>query len=166
MFRILAFIAVLLLPPAVAVAQETLPDTEAERFILRRVDGGLMRIDRETGETSFCRKRNKAWTCEIVADDRVALEEEIARLSEDNSELAREIGRLKERIARLETGAAPADKPKKPAPGDGNADEERPALDLPSDKEIDQVMKTFESMMRRFLDMVRDLRDEYEQDRT
>lgn len=167
MLRILATLAVLLATSLGVAAQDSLPDTEAGRYILRPVDDGLMRVDRETGATSFCRKRETAWVCEAVADDRVVLEDEIARLSQDNSELARKIGRLQQRIARLEAGGPKSDA--RPAPESqkkGKSDKERPGLGLPDDKDIDQVVKTFESMMRRFLDMVRDLRDDYEKDRT
>lgn len=154
-------------------AQTVQPDTEGGRFILRRVDDGLMRVDRSTGTTSFCRKRDAGWTCQLVADDREALEGEIARLSRENSELAIEIGRLRERIAVLEARqdgeretmpAVPPSGEEPKAGGEGESGER--TLRLPSDQEIDQVMKTFESMMRRFLDSMKILRERYEDDRT
>ncbi|MEJ8570984.1 hypothetical protein [Microbaculum marinum] len=155
---------------APALAQETVPDTEGGQYILRRVDGGLMRVDRETGMTSFCRKRDAAWVCEVVADDRVALEEEIERLSSDNSKLAIEIGRLKDRIdmleARLEETPQAGPEAGDPKAGDPKAGDDQSAFDFPSDEEMDQVMKSFESMMHRFLDMMRDLREEYDPDKT
>ncbi len=160
MFRILTTVVVLLITAPAAFAQDVdQPDTEAGRYILRRVDDGLMRLDRETGATSFCRKRGESWVCEAVADDRVALEEEIARLSGDNAELAREVGRLKARVA------SHKDVNGKPRNKDHEGDRKKPKLGSPTDEEIDKVMKTFETMMRRFMDMARDLREDYEEDR-
>jgi hypothetical protein len=165
MFRILMTVAILLAAAPAAFAQSSdgpgadRPDTEAGRYVLRRVDEGLMRLDRETGATSFCRKRGESWVCEAVADDRIALEDEIARLAGDNAELAREIGRLRDRVATLEGGKRESrDK-------DLEDDGDTPRSDSPSDAEIDKVMKTFETMMRRFMDMARDLRKDYEEDR-
>lgn len=166
MFRSLTAMLVILFAVPLAGAQAIdQPDTEGGRYILRKVESGLMRVDRETGSTSFCRKRDNTWTCELVADDRAALEDEIARLAGDNSELAREIGRLKKRIARLESGA-PAMEPETPRSQGEDGEKEAPYLDLPSDEEIDQVMQTFQMMMRRFFDMVRGLREDFDQDRT
>jgi len=155
MVRILTAVVILLVM-APAMAQEAdRPDTEGGRYILRRVDDGLMRVDRDTGVTSFCRKRGGAWVCETVADDREAFEDEIARLAQDNAELAREVGRLKARIARLEGG------PDALAEGDDETGKPRSKTDDPSEDEIDKAMRTVESMMRRFMDMAQELREDY-----
>ncbi len=166
-----AFVAALAFPTALALpaaAQTAAPDTEGGRYILRRVDDGLMRVDRETGATSLCRKRGTGWACEAVADDREALEEEIARLSRENAELAVEIGRLRERLAGAQE--PPRDLPGRAEPDAGGGDgatgggSER-TLRLPTDEEIDEVARTFESMMRRFMESMKSLRDRYEDDR-
>ncbi len=157
MYRILTA-AILVLAVASTAGAQTggvttdRPDTEGGRYVLRRMDDGLMRMDRETGAISYCRKRAESWVCEAVADDREAMEAEITRLVEDNAELAREIGRLKNRIARLE---GRGEKPR--------TDGQSPESDVPSDEEIDRVMETFEKFMRRFMDMAQELRKEYEQ---
>ncbi|MCT8970672.1 hypothetical protein [Microbaculum marinisediminis] len=163
MKRILIAAVVLLVAVPGAYAQGAdRPDTEGDRYVLRRVDDGLMRLDRETGDTSFCRKRGGSWVCEAVADDREALEAEINRLVEDNGELAREIGRLKQRIARLEGRDT---EPEGDRDGTG-PDAKSTEPEVPSDEELDKVFRTFEKVMRRFMDMARDLREDYEsQDR-
>ncbi|TCT09174.1 hypothetical protein EDC22_10720 [Tepidamorphus gemmatus] len=162
-----ALVAIIIACPA--AAQSAPPDTEGGRYVLRRVDDGLMRVDRQTGATSLCRKRGSGWACEAVADDREALEEEIARLSRENAELAMEIGRLREQLAKVQ---APRDLPGQAqpgagggaAPGDDGASGER-TLRLPTDEEIDEVARTFESMMRRFMDSMKALRERYENER-
>lgn len=153
-----ALFAIVLAGPA--AAQSAAPDTEGGRYVLRRVDDGLMRMDRETGATSLCRKRGSGWACEAVADDREALEEEIARLSRENAELAVEIGRLREQLA---NAPAPRDLPGEAEPDAGGGGER--TLRLPTDEEIDEVARTFESMMRRFMDSMKALRERYEDDR-
>lgn len=161
-----ALVSIALVLPA--AAQTAGPETEGGRYALRRVDDGLLRVDRETGATSLCRKRGSGWACEAVADDREALEEEIARLSRENAELAIEIGRLQDRLAALDP---PRDLPGRTEPDAGGGDGatgggggER-TLRLPTDEEIDEVAKTFESMMRRFMESMKALRDSYEDDR-
>lgn len=162
---ICALISIALALPA--AAQTVAPDTEGGRYALRRVDDGLLRVDRETGATSLCRKRASGWACEAVADDREALEEEIARLSRENAELAIEIGRLQERLAVLDP---PRDLPIRPEQDQGDGGDgttggggER-TLRLPTDEEIDEVARTFESMMRRFMESMKTLRERYEDD--
>ena len=147
MFRILMTVAILLVAAPAAFAQSLdsagadRPDTEAGRYVLRQIDDGLMRLDRETGATSFCRKRGESWVCEAVADDRAALEAEIARLAGDNADLAREIGRLKDQVATLEGGKG---EPDAEASGQDCEDNGKaPESDTPTDEEIDKVMKSY-----------------------
>ena len=168
MKRILIAAVVLLVSVPGAYAQSAdRPDTEGDRYVLRRMDDGLMRLDRETGATSFCRKRSGSWVCEAVADDREALESEINRLVEDNAELAREVGRLKRRVARLEgRDRGPEARRDEGGRDDAGPDAKSTEPEVPSDEELDKVFRTFEKVMRRFMDMARDLREDYEsQDR-
>jgi hypothetical protein len=145
-----AIVALALAMPGVA-AQTAAPDTEGGRYIIRSLDDGVLRIDRETGAASLCREDADGWACRAVPDDREALEEEISRLASENAALARRIGELEERLA--DTGEAPP-----PAMEDD--------ADLPTEAEIDRIMQTFETMMRRFLDMMRSLKDDFGEDRT
>ena len=136
-----------------AGAQQSRPDTEAGRYVLKRVDDGFLRVERESGATSLCAKRDARWVCEAVADDRAVLEEEIDRLVRENGELAREIGRLKNRIARLEDGQAPKRSP-------GRSDDEQPLFDVPTNKDVDRAMESFDRMMRRLLDTMKEYRED------
>jgi hypothetical protein len=148
----LALIAMLALADTGVAAQEADDEVEADRYIVRSVDDGVLRIDRQTGATSVCREDADGWACRAVADDREALEDEIARLAEENQTLRQRIDELEDRQADADV-AAP------------DATERRDRdLDLPTDSEIDQVMDTFERMMRRFLGIVRSLKDDFEEE--
>jgi len=144
-------VALLALSVPIAGAQQARPDSEAGRNILKKVEDGFLRVERESGATSLCRQRDARWVCEAVADDRVALEEEVDRLVRENGELAREIGRLKERIARLEGGSV------------SRSDDEQPLFDVPTNKDVDRAMESFDKMMRRLLDTMKELREDYDQ---
>jgi hypothetical protein len=96
------------------------------RFTFQPVDGGLMRLDTETGHVSHCTKAGDSFACRSVADDRAAMQDEIDRLKRENEEL------------RL-SGAKPAN------PGVTGK------LQLPSEEEIDKAMGLFEKMMRRMM---------------
>ncbi|HYA79744.1 MAG TPA: hypothetical protein VED87_02280 [Methylocystis sp.] len=76
-----AAVAVLLCGSAVR-AQEA-----SDRFSMTPSNGGFLRLDKQTGAVSFCTVESAASVCRIGADERVALEDEIARLRRENAEL-------------------------------------------------------------------------------
>ncbi len=106
----------------------------AGRFAFQQVDGGLMRLDTETGQVSHCTKSGDSFACRSVADDRAALMDEIERLKRENEQL------------RQAAGKAPEAKP----PGITGK------LQMPSEEEIDKAMGLVENLMRRMLRTFRD----------
>ncbi|RTL98467.1 hypothetical protein EJV44_06780 [Ancylobacter aquaticus] len=153
---------VLLAGTGLALAQPAADPAAADpvRFTVQKVEGGLMRLDTQTGAMSFCAQRAAGWACEAVPDDRAALEAEIDR--------------LQARLAALEknraTGgagvpdimeppqntppAAPPDAPP-PAASTPDADGELPAQ---ARQRLDQAMDLAEHAFRRFVEMVERLR--------
>ena len=112
---------------------------ETGRYVLEQVEGGFIRLDTQTGAVSHCRTRDELWRCELVADAQAALQDEIARLAEENAALQQ---RLAERTEPgTERGAGPA-------------------LELPSEEDLDRVFGIFERFMRRFMDFARGLNEE------
>ena len=91
------------------------------RYVMKDTKGGYLRMDTQTGNVSICRPKANSWVCEAVADDRKALEKEIARLDD-------RIGVLKRHIKKTESTY----------------------FNLPSDKEVDQVLSYFEGLVKRF----------------
>jgi hypothetical protein len=121
-------------PVALAQTPPTAPESENGRYSMRPVADGVLRLDTRTGQVSLCRQRGDSWICEATADDRAAYEKEIARLQAKVAGLEAELGRR---------------------PGSGE-------LKLPSDAEVDRVMKFFESVFRRFIGMIEGLQRENE----
>lgn len=77
----LALCPLLLAVAGPAAAQGPVPaETTAPRFSFAPVDGGALKLDRETGRVSLCAKGPTGFACEAVPDTRDAYEAEIARL--------------------------------------------------------------------------------------
>jgi len=131
--------AIVLLAP-VAHAQ----DSENGRYSFAPVTDGTLRLDTRTGAVSLCARKDTAWSCSTVPDERQALENEIARLQRENGTLKKDM------LARglpLPGGIA------KGTPADQQR-ELNLKVPLPSDAEIDRVMSAFEKMWRRIVEMV------------
>ena len=91
------------------------------RYVLKDTGNGFLRLDTKTGEMSMCQPKANSFVCKAVADDREALEKEIARLEG-------RVGVLKRYIKKSESTY----------------------FKLPSDKEVDQVLSYFEGLVKRF----------------
>lgn len=121
--------------PAVALAQAP-PDSENGRYTFSPVADGVVRLDTRTGQVSHCRRGDTGWACQVVPDERAALESEIARLQKEAATLKKEL---------LALGA--------PLPG-LRPPEPSPELRLPSDADIDRVMSFMEKVWRRLWSIV------------
>lgn len=129
-------------------AGQALPDAENGRFSFNAVTDGMLRLDTRTGAVSICRRKEAGWACESVADDRAALESEIARLRSENGALKRE----------LVTRGLPL-----PGASQNEAAKPRePSLRLPSDADVDRMMTFLEKVWRRLVDMVQRTQKEIE----
>src|SRR5579883_1770316 len=76
---------------ATALAEDAAPDTEASRYMFSKIAEGFLRLDTHTGEVSVCGQRTVGWACQAVPEDRVVLENEIARLRRENAALKKDI---------------------------------------------------------------------------
>ena len=87
MGRMMAFIVVVVCTAQVVLlrAQEPSLDLADKRFTYHQIDDGYLRLDLRTGEVATCRQREAGWTCMLAAEERAALETEIARLQRDNA---------------------------------------------------------------------------------
>jgi hypothetical protein len=103
------------------------------RFVMKKTSDGFLRMDTKTGKISVCRPKVNSWVCQAVADDREVLEKEIARLED-------RVGVLKRYIKKSESSY----------------------FNLPSDKEVDQVLSYFEGLVKRFRGFADFLNDEEE----
>ena len=105
------------------------------RYVMKDTKDGFLRLDTKTGQVSLCRPKANSWVCEAVADDRQVLEKEIARLET-------RIGVLKRHIKKTDSSY----------------------FNLPSDKEVDQVLSYFEGLVKRFRSFTDFLEDDKKPD--
>jgi hypothetical protein len=143
--RILGAIAIcLLLPAAAAQAEDRLDDDD--RYVISEVDGGILRVDRLTGQVSLCSGVGGGWSCELVPDDRDALEQEIQAARRENRVLRRQHGE-----------GSDFDRPQR-----YGRHEPLDPLDEPSGfmsrEEVDDALNTLEYMMGRFMGTAERLR--------
>lgn len=144
-----------------AFAFEELEGTQANRYTLERVDDNFIRLDKNTGQISICKFSHETLVCRMALDDRNVLENEITI--------------LQNRIASLENNSNTA--PNKVTPNDGtniptppNNIPKKPKELSPEEKIIEKNLdKNFESalkysnkIMRRFFDVMKELRLEFE----
>ena len=66
-----------------------------QRYAFNRVDGGFLRLDNNTGQVAFCSAHAAGWACEVVPEDRAALDKEIARLQDEVAALKQEVAALR-----------------------------------------------------------------------
>jgi len=135
--------AVLVAVALPAYALETGADGENGRYAFNTVPDGVLRLDTRTGQVSKCGNSSAGWTCQILPDDRKALEGEIARLQDENARLRNEFA---------SRGLKPPD---------AGRDHEG-EIKLPSDQELDRVMGFLEKVWRRLIDIVESTNKERE----
>jgi hypothetical protein len=168
-----AIIAVLLLGLAAGVTPalaERPSDTDNGRFSFKEVPDGILRLDGRTGHVSLC-SRITEWACRTLADDRVALENEIGRLFDENAALRKQLEEARRAPVPPETvppsiatpapvtpAVPPAVAPPPPKQGERE-------LTLPSDADLNRMMAFLEKMWRRLLDMAQRTQRDLEQDR-
>lgn len=80
-------------------------DPKQPRYTLTPAGEGFLRLDSVTGAVSHCLVRRAHWVCESVADDRLALQEEIDRLGRENAALKARLA--EEKVARPEEKTPP-----------------------------------------------------------
>jgi cell division protein FtsB len=66
------------------------------RYSFTRIGEGFVRLDNVSGQVAFCSPHTVGWACEAAAEDRAALEKEIARLQDEVAGLRREVADLRE----------------------------------------------------------------------
>ncbi|MPZ38569.1 MAG: hypothetical protein GEU95_10960 [Rhizobiales bacterium] len=134
-------IAACALAATAAGAQPTSPEGGDARFTFHRADEGYLRLDGRSGQVAMCNRRTSGWQCQLVPDERTALEAEISRLQNDNAALKKE---LLSRDLPLPDGMRPDQA--------GKSQVRRPQS--PDDAEINRVMSVIEKVWRRLVEMI------------
>ena len=137
-----------------ASAQDVPPPAgEDGRYTFHRVQDTFVRLDGRTGQVALCGRNTAGWTCQLVPDERTALEGEIGRLQNDNAALKKE---LLARGLALPGGVQPD---ATPPVAKGPEKEKSPERDLrlPSDADLDRVKSFLEDVWRRLVEMIANL---------
>lgn len=169
----LAAVAVLLALTASSAGQSA-PDTENGRYTLAPSGDGFLRLDTRSGAASICTDKGQGWICQIMPDERAALDAEIGRLTRDldkikaeQQALQREADELRKANETLKSQLASRD-----GPATGKTEEALPKGDslrkpeikstdgerkleipLPSDRELDKWMAYVEHAWRKLVDL-------------
>ena len=132
----------------IALAQSTLPPSGGGRFSMHPADGGMLRLDGETGTMSMCKSQSGGqWACQALPDERAALDKEIARLAQENRDLQASVKRLED------LNGIPSDKPQKRADrGLGN-------VPLPGPEDVDKAMSYLHGMVKKFKEKLKEFED-------
>ncbi|RXF68456.1 hypothetical protein [Hansschlegelia zhihuaiae] len=116
----------------------------ADRYELKQVDGGFLRLDRQTGMTSLCAPAGDGYACRPTAEGGSADAAMVAQLEKRVAELEARVKALSpDRSASLK-GAVPRD----------------PTLDLPTDEQVDRVASFLERATRRFKKLATEMQRE------
>lgn len=123
-------------PPAPAAKPPAAPITaENGRFTMTPAADGFLRLDTRSGGVSLCTVSGGAAQCRSSADERAALEAEIARLSDEN--------------AKLKAGAGTAGGPQaSSAPFLSN---------LPKDADVDRALGILDKVVRGMARMMKEV---------
>ncbi len=138
-----AVIATLVLTGAASADDATTPQAGEARYEFHQVADGFLRLDTQTGEVTLCSRRAVGWACLVAPEDRVALENEIARLRKDNAALKQA---LLSRGLPLPPGMIPEAGPD----DNGNS----LTLRLPDDADLNRLMAFVGKMWHRFVEAI------------
>lgn len=105
------------------------------RYALEKTADGYVRLDRSTGEMSICKEQGDQLICRVAADDRLAVDDQIAS--------------IEQRLTALEAKLSAQGKS---ALSSGQS--------LPTDEEFEKTMGYMEKFFRRFMGVVKELNDE------
>ena len=126
---------------ASAAAADT-ADNSAGRFTMSPVDGGFLRLDKQTGAVAMCARTGTTWGCTPVEDHTpAAAATELSKLEQENKDLKDRVKALEET---LET------KPSLNGPPGGK-------VQLPTDQEVDQALGYLERVYKKVRDRMKDL---------
>jgi hypothetical protein len=117
------------------------------RYSFNRVDDGLLRLDRHSGEVAFCRPNTTGWVCEAVPENRAVLEKEIAQLRD-------EVAALQKEIASLRTPPPPPVPPQTvpPAPHPGKDGDAQ--IKLPTAEDVARARAFIADTWHRLVEMI------------
>ncbi|HZP75369.1 MAG TPA: hypothetical protein VFB45_04435 [Pseudolabrys sp.] len=140
MIRLASVLVVGVLVSCAPVLAQDKDAAAPSRYTFNRVDDGFVRLDNSNGQVAHCSQRAVGWACETVPEDRKAFENEIARLTDENAALKKQVANLKDPPPPRPPATVP------PQPGD--------ELNVPGTKNVDRLMAFVGTAWHRVVDMV------------
>ena len=132
-----------------SAAAET-PDVSNGRYTMSPVDGGFLRLDKQTGAVAMCARSSGDWACNPVQDHTAAApSNELSKLEEENEALKDRIKALEESLESGKAAPPPSSGPHEGPPGG--------KVQLPTDEEVDQALDYMELIYKKFRDRIKDL---------
>jgi hypothetical protein len=125
------------------------------RYQIAPDEDGFVRLDTRTGAMTHCGKRAGAWRCDVLAEERSEFDRRLDALDREVAALKAEIGRLTAALSATEKKPETSVSPSPTDPSAGTRDEE-----------LDEALSFAERLMRRFFDLVRQLKSEEPPTRT
>jgi hypothetical protein len=149
MHRPILFLAALLSLPIAASGQNAPAAGEdasapSGRYQIAPDEDGFVRLDTRTGAMTHCGKREGAWRCDVLAEERSDLEQRLDALAGKVDALSAEVARLAGRLATVEAKAGASAAPSPEA----------------REEDFDEALSFAERLMRRFFELVRELKSE------
>ncbi|MEM1372392.1 MAG: hypothetical protein AAGG72_09235 [Pseudomonadota bacterium] len=146
----------------VAAASPSLaaPDGAAsDRFSMAPVEGGFIRLDKQTGDMAICRETGSKWACSPMGSSDEQATKELERLKAENADLQAEVRRMEQVFGldgRSASGNEPGEGAPNPGPLAGGPPGGLPKFDLPSEKDVDSAVDYLEGMIRKFRERFED----------
>jgi hypothetical protein len=134
----------LTLAAATLAAGPTTAEEIADRYTMSPVEGGFLRLDKETGAVAMCARKNEAWVCDAVEDRSGAATD--SKLETENKDLKARIKALEDALDNVATPTTPPD-----------TGPPAPKTQLPTEEEVDQALDYVERIFKKFRDRLKKL---------
>ncbi|MBL8848026.1 MAG: hypothetical protein JNN24_19865 [Hyphomicrobium zavarzinii] len=140
---LLGSLAVVLAAPAWAAGNES------GRYTMSPTEGGVIRLDRETGAMSFCAGKEGEWSCKEMPETESALKKRVEELEGEKRALEAE--------KRMRDGALGGPSVKEPEAGEPHAEAVPPPpgdLPVPNERDVDKLFDYVEGMVKKFKERI------------
>lgn len=114
------------------------------RYTMSPTEGGVIRLDRETGAMSFCTGTEGTWACKEMPESENDLAQRVDELERENRALKAQVERRSAHPPASEPPAAGDLVPPAP-PGD---------LPVPTERDVDKLFDYVEGMVRKFKERI------------
>jgi hypothetical protein len=127
---------------------------DSGRYTMSPAEGGVIRLDRETGAMAFCSGKEDAWTCKDMPESESALKKRVEELEAEKRALEAE----KQLRAGPPPGAGPLAKAPEPSVPPPSAEATPPPppgdLPMPTEKDVDKLFDYVEGMVKKFKERI------------